>query len=583
MRRRLTAILAADIAGYSRLMGQDEAATVRDLKAHQAVILPVVGRHGGRIIDTAGDGILAEFPSVVSATECAIEIQILMAARNENVPEHRRMLFRIGINLGDVIHDDVRIYGDGINVAARLEGAAAPGSVLVSGAVHDQVRDRLDLAFEDLGECEFKNIARPVRVYRIRASAEAPAAPRSSEPRLALPDRPSLVVLPFQNLSADPEQDYFADGMVEDITTALSQIRWLFVIARNSAFTFKGRAVDARHIGRELGVRYVVEGSVRRAGARVRINAQVVEAENGRHIWADRFDGTPADVFDLQDRVTAAVAAALEPRLRQAETERAQRKPTADLTAYDLYLRALPHYHAISAAGNAAALPLLEAAVERDPGFAQAVAMLARAIARGVWAGWQADHVAASRRATELARRALELDPSDPFVLAQTGYVLVLNAGQHELGEEFLARAVQLNANFADGWNAAAWGAIYNGQLDLALERFAAAERLDPLSPDISQVWHGRAVAHYFAGRFGETVAVERRCIAAKPEHASQRTYLIAALVGLGEIEAARAEVEALLSLQPNRTLHRTRDTNHYPDWMMEIYLDALRRAGIPD
>ena len=362
MRRRLTAILAADIAGYSRLMGQDEAATVRDLKAHQAVILPVVGRHGGRIIDTAGDGILAEFPSVVSATECAIEIQILMAARNENVPEHRRMLFRIGINLGDVIHDDVRIYGDGINVAARLEGAAAPGSVLVSGAVHDQVRDRLDLAFEDLGECEFKNIARPVRVYRIRASAEAPAAPRSSEPRLALPDRPSLVVLPFQNLSADPEQDYFADGMVEDITTALSQIRWLFVIARNSAFTFKGRAVDVRHIGRELGVRYVVEGSVRRAGARVRINAQVVEAENGRHIWADRFDGTPADVFDLQDRVTAAVAAALEPRLRQAETERAQRKPTADLTAYDLYLRALPHYHAISAAGNAAALPLLEAA-----------------------------------------------------------------------------------------------------------------------------------------------------------------------------------------------------------------------------
>jgi adenylate cyclase len=592
MQRRLAAILAADIAGYSRLMHDDESATVRDLKAHQSVILPLIGRHGGRIIDTAGDGIMAEFPSVIGGTECAVEIQTIMAARNEQVPEQRRMLFRIGINLGDVIHDDTRIYGDGINVAARLEGLAEPGGVLVSRAVHDQVRDRLDLTFQDLGEQELKNIARPVHVYRLVVASlrtSRPGAPATSDsprlqvPRLTLPDRPSLVVLPFQNMSADSEQEYFADGMVEDITTALSQIRWLFVIARNSAFTYKGRAVDVRQVGHELGVRYVVEGSVRRAGERVRITAQLVEADGGRHIWADRFDGTMSGVFDVQDRVTGAVAAALEPRLRQVETERAQRKSTADLTAYDLYLRALPHYYSKTAASDAAALSLLEAAIARDPGFAQATALLARAIANGMWFGWQVDYVAAKRRAEHLARHALALDPSDPFVLAVGGYVLAVVCGEHELGGGLLTRAIELNPNFAEGWIAAAWGASCSGQLELALERFTVAERLDPLSPDISEIWHGRGVAHYFSGRFEDAVAEERRSMGAKPEHAGLRTYLIAALVGQGEFEAARMEVSALLRLQPSRTLRRTRETNHYRGWMMEMYLDALRRAGIPE
>jgi adenylate cyclase len=582
VRRRLAAILAADIAGYSRLMGRDEAATVHDLKAHQAAVLPLIDRHGGRIIDTAGDGILAEFPSVIGATQCAVDIQTVMAARNEGVPEDRRMLFRIGINLGDVIHDETRIYGDGINVAARLEALAEPAGVLLSRAVYEQVRDRVTLEFEDLGEIALKNIARPVHVYRVGRTASGKAVVPSGD-RLPLPDKPSIVVLPFQNMSGDPEQDYVADGMVEDITTALSRIRWLFVIARNSAFTYKGRAVDVRQVGRELGVRYVAEGSVRRAGERMRISAQLVEAETGRHIWADRFDGATADLFDLQDKVTGAVAAALEPRLRHAEIERAQRKSTSDLTAYDLYLRALPRYIARTAADNAAAVPLLEAAVARDPGFAQAIAMLARAVADGVWQGWQADYHAAKRRAKELARQALALDSSDPFVLAMSGYVLAVSAGERELGAELLTRAIAVNPNFADGWIVAGWGANYSGQLDLAIERFAVAERLDPLSPDVAFLWNGRAVAHYFAGRFQEAVAAERRAIAAKPDFASQRTYLIAALVGSGELEEARVEADALLRLQPNRTLRRTRETNHYPAWMMEMYLDALRRAGIPE
>jgi len=583
VRRRLAAILAADIAGYSRLMSQDEAATVRDLKGHQAVVLPLVGRHGGRIIDTAGDGILAEFPSVIGATECAVEIQAVMAARNEHVPEQRRMLFRIGVNLGDVIHDETRIYGDGINVAARLEALAEPAAVVVSRAVHDQVRDRLDLAFEDLGEFELKNIIRPVRVYRVRTSVASKAAVASGNV-LPLPDKPSIAVLPFSKMSGDPDQDYFADGMVEDITTALSRIRWLFVIARNSAFTYKGRAVDVRQVGRELGVRYVVEGSVRRAAERIRITAQLVEAETGRHIWADRFDSTSADVFDLQDKVTGAVAAVLEPRIREAETERAQRKSTSDLTAYDLYLRALPPFRVLTPEGRAAALRLLEAAIARDPGFAQAISMLARTIARRVWLGYQVDHLDAHRRAEALARQAVALDSSDPLVLAMAGYVLAVNCGQHDLGQELLTRAVELNPNLADGWNSAAWGAIFDGKLDLALERFAVAERLDPLSPELFQVWHGRGVAHYFARRFDEAIAAERRCLAAKPSHAPLRTYLVAALVGRGDIEAARVEAEALLRLQPNRTLRRTRETNHHqPPWMMEMYLDALRRAGIPE
>src|SRR5215831_14753743 len=308
--RRLAAILAADIAGYSALMGADETRTVRDLKAHQAVVLPMIGRFGGRIIDTAGDGILAEFTSVVDAVECASAIQETMAKRNAETEVERRMQYRMGINVGDVMFDDARIYGDGINVAARLESIAEPGGICISSKVYEEIRGKVQLGYEDIGEQQLKNITYPVRVYRVRTNLLS-ARPATVLP---LPEKPSIAVLPFENLSGDPEQGYFADGMVEEIITALSRIHWLLVIARNSSFTYKGRAVDVKQVGRELGVLYVLEGSVRKAaGNRIRITAQLLDAITGAHLWADRFDGTLEDVFELQDNVASSVAGVIEP------------------------------------------------------------------------------------------------------------------------------------------------------------------------------------------------------------------------------------------------------------------------------
>ena len=340
--RRLTAILAADVAGYSRLMGADEEGTHERLKAHRRELVdPKVTEHHGRIVKTTGDGILVEFPSVVDAVRCAVEVQWGMVERNAAIPPEWRIEYRVGINLGDVIVDEHDIFGNGVNVAARIEALAEPGGICVSRVVRDQVRDRLDYAFEDMGEQQVKNIARPVRVYRVRDRAVPIGQPLPGSPQpLPLPDKPSIAVLPFANLSGDPEQEYFADGMVDEIITALSRIKWLFVIARNSSFTYKGQAVDVKRVGHELGVSYVLEGSVRKAGGRVRITAQLIEAIGGAHLWADRFDGSIEDVFDLQDKVALSVAGVIEPTLQAAETARSANRPTTDLTAYDLYLRA---------------------------------------------------------------------------------------------------------------------------------------------------------------------------------------------------------------------------------------------------
>src|SRR5437667_1100632 len=366
--RRLAAILAADVAGYSRLMGADEEGTHSALTALRRELSdPKISEHRGRIVKTTGDGLLTEFPSVVDAVRCAVELQRELARRNDGVPEERRIEFRIGINLGDIIIEEQDIYGDGVNVAARLEALAEPGGICVSRVVRDQVRDKLDFGFEDLGEQQVENIARPVRVYRIPLAETA----RTKAP-LPLPDKPSLAVLPFQNMTGDPEQDYFVDGVVEEITTAISRLPWLFVIARNSSFTYKGRAVDVKQVARELGVRYVLEGSVRKAGNRVRITGQLIDATSGAHIWADRFDGALDDIFELQDHVASSVVGSIEPRLRQSEIERAVRKPTESLDAYDLYLRALALFNAFTADALAEAVALLPRALIIDPGYAPA-------------------------------------------------------------------------------------------------------------------------------------------------------------------------------------------------------------------
>ena len=336
--RRLTAILAADVVGYSRLMGLDEAGTAQALREHRVAADPLVEEHDGRIVKTTGDGVLIEFASVVGAVECALALQRLAAERNAAVSDERRMEWRIGVHLGDVLIEGDDILGDGVNIAARLEGVAEPGGICISDDAFRQVRGKVEVEFADLGEQSLKNIARPLRVYRVGLSSPA-RQPISPAAALPLPDKPSIAVLPFQNMSGDPEQEYFADGMVEEIITALSRIRWLFVIARNSSFTYKGQAVDVKQIGRELGVRYVLEGSVRKARGRVRITGQLIDATTGAHLWADRFDGSLEDVFELQDKVASSVAGVIEPALQAAETARSAGRPTADLTAYDLYLR----------------------------------------------------------------------------------------------------------------------------------------------------------------------------------------------------------------------------------------------------
>src|SRR5215469_3761081 len=426
--RRLAAILAADVAGYSRLIGADEGGTLERLRGLRRELLdPKIAEYRGRLVKTTGDGLLVEFGSVVDALRCAVEVQREMAGRNTGVPPDSRIEFRIGINVGDIVVEDDDIFGDGVNVAARLEALAESGGICVSARVQEDVTGRLDLTLDDIGEQSLKNIARPVRVYRVRLASgknTLKATPTESGPVLTLPDKPSIAVLPFANMSGDPDQDYFADGMVEEIITALSRIRWLFVIARNSSFTYKGQTVDVKQVGRELGVRYVLEGSVRKAGQRVRITSQLIDAITGTHLWADRFDGSLEDIFELQDRVAVSVAGVIEPTVQAAEIRRSGNRPTNDLTAYDLYLRALPHVFSQDRDGYTLALDLLGRAIERDPHYGTALAHAAYCHVGLYDNGWTDDHETNRRTSIDLARRSLRSGPDDPDVLAIAAFVL---------------------------------------------------------------------------------------------------------------------------------------------------------------
>jgi len=469
--RRLAAILAADVAGYSRLIGADESGTLQALKAIRAELIDATfAAHNGRLVKTTGDGLLVEFGSVVDALRCATEVQARMAQRNAPTPADKRIEYRIGINMGDIVVEDGDIFGDGVNVAARLEALAEPGGICVSARVQEDAIGRLDLAFEDLGEQALKNIARPVRAYRVATGAVSATAQETPAP--ALPDKPSIAVLPFANMSGDPEQDYFADGMAEEITTALSRIRWLFVIARNSSFTYKGQAVDVRQVGRELGVRYVLEGSVRKAGGRVRITAQLIDAASGAHLWADRLDGSLEDVFDLQDQVATSVAGVIEPALLAAETRRAIARPTADLTAYDLYLRALQLMFGWKREPTLRALDLLRQAIARDPNYGPALALAAWSIGQLIWSGWADNPDTAQREGFDLVRRALAAAPDDPTVL-------MFSAGTLDIFGEDIARplalvdqALSLNPNGAWGWFWSGFLRLFAGSIDLAIEHF---------------------------------------------------------------------------------------------------------------
>ena len=561
-------------------MGQDEAATVSDLKGHQAVILPLVARHGGRIMDTAGDGILAVFRSVIGAIQCAVEIQTVMAARNQDAPENRRMLFRIGINLGDVIHDETRIYGDGINVAARLQALAAPGGVIVSQAVHDQVRDRLDLVFEDLGERELKNIARPVRVYCLRMSAEPKAAP-APDAVLQLPDKPSIAVLPFLNMSGDPEQDYFADGIVEDILTGLARLRWLFVIARNSSFSYKGRNVDVRQVGRELGVRYVLEGSVRRGGNRIRITGQLIEAETGSHLWAERYDRALDDVFAIQDEITESVIGCIQPEVYTAEHDRLKRKPPQSLDAWESFIRGMFLYSQHSDAGTKDALNMLDRAIELDPCYAQAHGLRAVCLAWRAFQGWE-NRVAAFAQAAESADRAVACDPGEPWAYMAHGFIAVANRRDSE-AVAALSRAIDASPNFAYAHGLLGAAHAFGGRPDQAIECIDRGVRLSPRDIFGDEYALYYAFSHFQAGRYSEAASAAERAIQLRPGHPT--LYLMAAAsYGLaGETDHAKRAITQLTNLVPNITAASVEETFLYYQREDRSRLAmGLRAAGLP-
>jgi TolB-like protein len=546
--RRLAAILAADVAGYSRLMGADKEGTLERLKAlRHELVDPKIAEHKGRIVKTTGDGLLVEFASVVDAVRCAVAVQQAMPERNTSVAADSRVELRIGINLGDVIVEGDDLYGDGVNVAARLEALAEPGGICVAARVQEDAAGKLDLVFEDIGEQQLKNIARPVRAYRVVAAAR-PAMPQAGTGP-PLPDKPSIAVLPFANLSGDPEQEYFVDGMVEEIITALSRIRWLFVIARNSSFTYKGQAVDVKQVGRELGVRYVLEGSVRKAGNRVRITGQLIEAETGAHLWADRFDGLIEDVFELQDKVASSVAGVIEPALQTAETARSAGRPTIDLTAYDLYLRA--YAMVLSSARQVPeALRLMEQAIARDPHYGPALAWAAFCCYQLLNDDRSDDRKAHALKGVDFARRALEVAGDDPGVLANAAVALAY------LGEDIGAmialadRALALNPNYARGWFMSGVLRLWAGQPDIAIEHCEAALRLSPRAR-VGRVLSMMGQAHFVRRRFAEAVPKLLLAIQEDPGHPATYRWLAACYAHMGRLDDAREIVERLRVITP--------------------------------
>jgi TolB-like protein len=579
--RKLAAILAADVAGYSRLTGLDEEGTIQRLRnVREALVDPGVSRHRGRIVKTTGDGLLVEFASVVDALRCAIDLQREMQARNQDVRADRRIEFRIGIHLGDVIVAGDDLLGDGVNIAARLEGIAEPGGVCISDDAFRQVHGKLAAEFADLGNQQLKNIARPVRVYRIAAESSGPG--KAAAP--PLPDRPSIAVLPFQNMSGDPDQEYFADGVVEDIITALSRMRWLFVIARNSSFTYKGRAVDVKQISRELGVRYILEGSVRKAANRVRITGQLIDSATGAHIWADRFDGALEDIFDLQDQVTASVVGTIGPKLEQAEIERAKRKPTDSLDAYDYFLRGMAALHQFSREGSNEALSLFYKAIQLDLEFAAAYGAAARCYAQRIANGWIVDHAQEIAETERLARRAAQLGKDDAVALCGAGLGLALVVREVEDGAALIDRALVLNPNLATAWH---FGAIVTGWLgkpEEAIERCAKAMRLSPLDPLIGQMQTGMAFAQFFAGRHNEAAAWAAKAVREAPNWAPALLVAAASAAFDGRMDEARSAVAKLLQLAPGYRVSNLK--NVYPLRRPEglaKFEEGMRRAGLPE
>ncbi|MCP3371524.1 adenylate/guanylate cyclase domain-containing protein [Bradyrhizobium cajani] len=576
--RRLTAILAADVAGYSRLMGMDEAGTARRLRDHLAAIRPIVARHDGRIVKTTGDGVLIEFPSVVAAVECAIKVQKLMARRNAKLIAEQRVLYRIGINLGEVLVEGDDILGDGVNIAARLEGIAEPGGICLSRSAYEQVKSKIDTQYADMGEQRLKNIADPLQVFRINVGLAATA---SAPPTLPLPDRPSIVVLPFMNLSDDPEHAYFADGVTEDLTTALSRLRWLFVIARNSAFVYKDKAVDVRTIARDLGVRYALEGSVRTAGQRIRITGQLIDGETAKHIWAEKYDRQLHDIFTVQDEITENIVAAIEPHLYAQEGYRAARQPPESVDVWGLVVRAIDLINKFGRKHNEEAQRLLRRAIEIDPNYARAHATLSWAIWWATLYYYVEDRAEGYRQSALHAQKALRLDQSEPWAHMMVGLNLS-TSGQHQRALAEHQAALNLNPSFALAHMAYGWALLRAGRFDDAIAETAKALRMSPLDSfsGLYTTIHGLALLA--ARRFAEALPYVRASVVADAEFAGHYNALISCCGHLGLIEEA-AEFTARRNkvgppLRVSVLRNNLRGFAH-----CEVFAEGLIKAGIPE
>ena len=579
--RRLVAVFAADVEGYSRLMGADEVGTLKGLTERRAILDRIIGEHRGRIANTAGDSVLAEFGSAVDAVQCAVDAQTALTEANSSQAPDRRICFRIGIHIGDVMVRAGDLFGDGVNIAARLQTLANPGTVCISGATYDQVRKVLPMTFVDLGAQQVKNIQEPIRAYQAVKGTREPAPLANTEALPPLPDKPSIAVLPFQNMSGDPEQEYFADGMVEEIITALSRFKSLFVIARNSSFTFKGKAVDIKEVGRRLGVRYVLEGSVRKAAGKVRITGQLIDAVTGEHLWADRFERELTDVFALQDEVTVAVVSAIQPKLLQTEIAMAARRRPENLTAYDFFLRAIQQFYPPTRQGVAEALRLANRALEVDPRFGSVAAFASGCHILNVILGWAVDPQFEREEAVRLARSALSADDGDPEILARAAAVLAYIVGDCESAIEMADRAVALNPNAFVAWNLR--GQVYRiaGMPEEAVRSFERAMRLNPVDPAQYPAFVGLRMALIELRRFEEAIVAGKKAIRGAPSYSAAYRCLASAFAHLGRDAEAHEAAARVLEFDPAFTVSawiaRGAQSN------MKLLTEGLRKAGLPE
>lgn len=579
--RRLAAIVVADVVGYSRLLEADEAGVLTALKQRWSGILePVVQAHGGRVVKYMGDGALMEFSSAVNAVSAALAVQEKFAAANASLPEDAWILLRIGINLGEVVGEGSDIFGEGVNIASRLEALAAPGGLCISAKVLVEVTGKIDGIFEDIGAQSLKNVTVPVRAYRSSAKPARPAAP-------ATPIKPSIAVLAFQNMTGDPEQEYFVDGMVDDIITALSRSKWLFVIARDSSFTYKGRIVDIKQVGRELGVRYVLEGSVRKAGSRVRISGQLIDSSTGGHLWADRFEGALEDVFALQDRITASVVGAIAPKLQQAEIDRSKRKPTDSLDAYDYYLRGLALMHTGlrgSRQDVSEALRLFSRAAEIDGEFAAAYGMAAWChVVRNNY-GWASNTLETVAEVGRLARKAIALGRDDAVALYTGGFALAQIVGNLQIGAANIDRALALDPNSAAAWHLSGWVRLYLGDPETAVAHMARAMRLDPLGPMEIGMINGTAAAHFLAGRYDEAAEWAERAVHAAADYAPALRMAAASFALSGKSAQAKSAMDRMRRTDDELRCSTARPVVPFRGERDIVrYIEGLRRAGLPE